>query len=89
VLLDLDAIVLANLIPGVMMMRAYAFTGRNKKILIGLSFGYIILIAVNLGVFITEDDLPSASFYKLIGHTGCYPAYDGMTVANLGVSFHH
>lgn len=65
-----------QIIPhAVMMMRAYAFTGRNRKILIGLSLLYIALIAVNLRVFITENTLPSEGFYDILGPMGCFPNY--------------
>jgi len=63
----------------VMVMRAYGFTGRDRKALIGLSLGYLILVTVNLGVFITENTLPEEFFYQEMGPTGCFPNY-GTTV---------
>ena len=67
-------------------MRAYAFTGRNRKTLVGLSLAYIGLIAVNLWTFTVARNLPSESFYQMIGPTGCYPAYSGVIIYFLGVS---
>ena len=74
----------------VMAMRAYGFSGRDRKVLIGLSLGYLTLVAVNLGVFTTETTLPGKFFYDQIGPTGCFPNYGTAVMAiRLGVSSHH
>ena len=73
----------------VMVMRAYGFTGRDKKILVGLSLGYLTLVGVNLGVFITTVTLPGELFYELMGPTGCFPNYGTTVMADrLAVSSH-
>jgi hypothetical protein len=82
-----DEYIFADLVLAVMAMRAYAFTGRTRTTLIGLSFCYIVLIAVNLRVFITQNILPQKFFYEQVGPTGCFPNYGipEMTV-HMGVS---
>jgi len=65
----------------VMLMRAYAFTGRNKMTLICLLTVYISLIAINTWAFSSQNILPGALFYQLIGPTGCFPNYGVKTMA--------
>ncbi|KAF8238197.1 hypothetical protein L208DRAFT_1388220 [Tricholoma matsutake] len=68
----------------VMMTRTYAFAGRNKKILIGLSLGFVSLTGLDLWVFSSENDLPPESFYEMSGLTGCFPTYGtGLTGARI------
>jgi hypothetical protein len=77
-----------------MIMRAYAFSGRSRKILIFLSLAFLGLIAVDLWVFSAQPQLPPESFYERPGLMGCLPSYDyhegsGLMVTRIIVSYHH
>jgi hypothetical protein len=60
---------------GVMLMRAYAFTGRNIRVLVLLLVFYAALIGIDVWFFcfnvVTLPDLA----YELLGGTGCFPDY--------------
>jgi hypothetical protein len=72
---------------GVMMMRAYAFTSRNRRVLIILGTCYIILIGVNIWVFCIKIDIP-AELYVVLGDSGCFANYgpNGTIAMRIGVS---
>ena len=68
-------------------MRAYAFSGRNRWVLIPLATCYLGLLAVNVWVFCIRIEAIPASFYILIGGTGCFPNYGDQVMAEkIGVS---
>ncbi|KAJ7132284.1 hypothetical protein C8R44DRAFT_871260 [Mycena epipterygia] len=61
--------------PAVMLMRAYAFTGRNARILILLLAFYTGLVAISIWFFcINVVSLPDIA-YEALGGTGCFPDY--------------
>lgn len=73
--------------PAVMAMRAYAFSGRDRRVLIPLATCYLGLLAVNIWVFCIHIEAIPESFYILIGGTGCFPNYgDQIMVEKIGVS---
>ncbi|EDR01637.1 uncharacterized protein LACBIDRAFT_310756 [Laccaria bicolor S238N-H82] len=61
--------------PAVMVMRAYAFSGRNRWVLIPLATCYSGLLAVDIWAFCIDIKPIPPSFYTLIGRTGCFPNY--------------
>ncbi|KAJ7156886.1 hypothetical protein C8R43DRAFT_407421 [Mycena crocata] len=64
--------------PGVMLMRAYAFTGRNAKILVLLLAFYLALVAIDIWFFcIDVVPLPDIT-YEVLGGTGCFPDYTAL-----------
>lgn len=65
----------------VMVMRAYAFSGRNRRVLIPLATCYSGLLAVNIWVFCIRIEAIPSSFYTLIGGTGCFPDYGDQVMA--------
>lgn len=70
-----------------MVMRAYAFSGRNRWVLIPLATCYLGLLAVNVWVFCIRIEAIPPSFYILIGGTGCFPNYGDQVMAEkIGVS---
>ncbi|KAF9465540.1 hypothetical protein BDZ94DRAFT_323046 [Collybia nuda] len=72
---------------GVMLMRAYAFSGRNKKVLLLLCICYAGLIGVDIWVFCTHIAVPPTIFYLALGKTGCFPDYgDGFMALRIGYS---
>ncbi|KAF8887359.1 hypothetical protein BD779DRAFT_516624 [Infundibulicybe gibba] len=71
----------------VMGMRAYAFSGRKRKVLVLLSTCYAILVGVDIWVFFTGIEPPPPLFYIVFGKSGCFPNYgDGFLGLRLGVS---
>ncbi|KAG6849472.1 hypothetical protein H0H93_008141 [Arthromyces matolae] len=59
----------------VMLMRAYAFTGRDKRVLILLLGCFSGLLAVDIWAFCTDiTTLPEIAFITM-GGTGCFPYY--------------
>jgi len=72
---------------GVMLMRAYAFSGRNKRVLLLLCLCYIGLIGVDIWVFCTQIAAPPPIFYLVVGRTGCFPDYgNGFMALRIGYS---
>jgi len=64
---------------GVMAMRAYAFTGRNKATLGILSVCFGALFAVEVWFFCVDvPPIPTAT-YEILGATGCFPNYPNAT----------
>lgn len=60
---------------GVMLMRAYAFTGRSKIALCILCPCFAGLVAIDIWFFcIAVPTLPPA-VYDILGYTGCFPDY--------------
>ena len=64
-----------------MVMRAYAFTGRNRRILVMLASCYTGLLSVDIWAFCTPVELPPAAFYTILDGTGCFPNYGGEFMA--------
>lgn len=70
-----------------MLMRAYAFSGRSKRVLLILCLCYAGLLGVDVWVFCTHIAAPSPIFYVVVGKTGCFPDYgDGFMALRIGVS---
>jgi hypothetical protein len=65
----------------VMLMRAYAFSGRNKKVLFLLVSCYICLVAVDIWAFCWKIEMPPLILYSVLGGTGCFPNYYGEVMA--------
>ena len=74
-----------------MLMRAYGFAGRSKRILALLGTFYVVLLGIDIWAFCTPVELPPQAFYTLFdiyfGGTGCYPNYGSDVMAiRIGVS---
>ncbi|KAF8159354.1 hypothetical protein B0H34DRAFT_400298 [Crassisporium funariophilum] len=65
----------------VMVMRAYAFTGRNTAVLVLLGLCYVCLLGLDLWVFCAEIDVPPTLFYVLLQGSGCFPNYGEAVIA--------
>ncbi|GLB41573.1 hypothetical protein LshimejAT787_1001730 [Lyophyllum shimeji] len=59
----------------VMLMRAYAFCGRNKHVLALLLTCYAGLVAVVIWSFCTHIMILPRIVFSFLGNTGCYPYY--------------
>ncbi|KAF8075208.1 hypothetical protein FPV67DRAFT_1777900 [Lyophyllum atratum] len=59
----------------VMLMRAYAFCGRDKRILALLLVCYGGLAAVDIWSFFTHITILPEFVFIIVGNTGCYPYY--------------
>ncbi|KAF6751684.1 hypothetical protein DFP72DRAFT_906837 [Ephemerocybe angulata] len=71
----------------VMLMRAYAFCGRDWRVLLPLGLCYGALLGINVWAFATHVYMPPPIFYALIEHTGCYPNYGtGVMAIRIGLS---
>ncbi|KAL1740701.1 hypothetical protein HDZ31DRAFT_15604, partial [Schizophyllum fasciatum] len=66
----------------IMAMRAYAFTGRNKRIAIVLASCYVALVCIVIWTFTIHIILPARELYVLLGGTGCFPNYGERTIAS-------
>ncbi|KIM39674.1 hypothetical protein M413DRAFT_194912 [Hebeloma cylindrosporum] len=58
-----------------MSMRAYAFSGRTKKVRILLASSYTCLLVVDIWAFCRKIEIPSPILYSILGGTGCFPNY--------------
>ncbi|KAF9530335.1 hypothetical protein CPB83DRAFT_850726 [Crepidotus variabilis] len=69
----------------VMLMRAFAFSGRNPYVLMVLGSCYLLLVGMGIWTFCTQVAvLPPQLFWALNG-TGCFPNYgDGWMALRLG-----
>ena len=65
----------------VMLMRAYAFSGRNKKVMVLLASCYAGLILVDIWAFCKKVDMPPSILYSVLGGTGCFPNYGEESMA--------
>jgi hypothetical protein len=65
----------------VMVMRAYALSGRDRRILFLLASCYTGLLAVDIWAFCAAVDIPPPIFYTVLGGTGCFPNYGGENMA--------
>ncbi len=63
--------------PAVMFMRAYAFSGRNRKVLVVLSSAYICLIGGDIYLFFVNVPVPHRGEFgsALPQSGGCFPDY--------------
>ncbi|KAG6902343.1 hypothetical protein C0995_001140 [Termitomyces sp. Mi166 len=59
----------------VMLMRAYAFSGRDKRILALLLMCYAGLVVVDIWTFCTHISTIPEIVFVVLGGTGCYPYY--------------
>lgn len=64
-----------------MLMRAYAFTGRDRRVLMLLGFCYLLLLGVNLWAFATHLYLIPPEYYLFLGSLGCFPNYGAPKMA--------
>ncbi len=74
-----------------MLMRAYGFAGRNKRVLALLGSFYVGLLGIDIWAFCTLVEIPPPAFYFLFdfffGGTGCFPNYgSNVMAARIGVS---
>ncbi|KAJ6605826.1 hypothetical protein B0H10DRAFT_2076003 [Mycena sp. CBHHK59/15] len=60
---------------GVMLMRAYAFAGRDIRALVVLCVCYVALAATDVWLFCIEVAQVPDEAYDLLGGTGCFPDY--------------
>ncbi|KIM39675.1 hypothetical protein M413DRAFT_415733 [Hebeloma cylindrosporum] len=65
----------------VMLMRAYAFSGRNRNVLALLASCYTCLVLVDLWAFCRKVDMPPPILYAILGDTGCFPNYGEVYMA--------
>jgi hypothetical protein len=73
-----------------MMMRAWAFTGRDWRILIILGLSYSALLGIDVWAFCTHIYMPPRAFYDVLGPNGCFPNYGTGLMANrIGVRPHY
>ncbi|KAF8129669.1 hypothetical protein K438DRAFT_749386 [Mycena galopus ATCC 62051] len=61
--------------PGVMLMRAHAFAGRNIRILAFLLVFYAALVGIDIWFFCFNVVVLPDIIYEVLGGTGCYPDY--------------
>ena len=72
----------------VMLMRAYAFSGRKTHIAVTLGVCYASLLAIDVWAFASRVYMPPAIFYVVMGPSGCFPNYGYTPMAmRLGVSW--
>ncbi|TFK66849.1 hypothetical protein BDN72DRAFT_843712 [Pluteus cervinus] len=72
--------------PGVMLLRAYAFTGRSQPVLLLFLTCYTTLIAVAVWAFWAQTPPLPPEWYDDIGGTGCFPDYRrGVMALRFGV----
>ena len=65
----------------VMLMRAYAFSERKRKVLVLLVSCYTSLVLVDIWAFCWKVDMPPTILYAILGGTGCFPNYEGKVMA--------
>ncbi|RXW22364.1 hypothetical protein EST38_g3493 [Candolleomyces aberdarensis] len=71
----------------VMMMRAWAFTGRDWRMFIVLGLSYSVLLGIDIWAFCTHIYMPPRAFYDILGPTGCFPNYgSGLMAIRIGIS---
>ncbi|KAJ2913343.1 hypothetical protein MD484_g7069, partial [Candolleomyces efflorescens] len=71
----------------VMMMRAWAFTGRDWRTLIILGLCYSTLLGIDIWAFCIHIYMPPRVFYDILGPNGCFPNYGTGLMANrIGIS---
>ncbi|KAF5361776.1 hypothetical protein D9756_002168 [Leucocoprinus leucothites] len=69
---------------GVMLMRAYAFTSRNPRVLLLLCSSYAVVVGVNIWAFCVSIEIP-VKLYLVLGQTGCFSNYgDGVMGVRIG-----
>ncbi|KAJ7777372.1 hypothetical protein B0H16DRAFT_955814 [Mycena metata] len=79
------------LAPGVMLMRAYAFTGRSVRVLVFLLSFYTALVGIAVWFFCFSIVPLSSITFEDLGGTGCFPDYTrhggtGRLVLTIGAS---
>ena len=65
----------------VMLTRAHAFSGRNKKVLALLASCYLCLFLVDIWAFCRKVIMPPQILYTILGGTGCFPNYGEESMA--------
>ncbi|KAJ7801101.1 hypothetical protein B0H14DRAFT_2386680, partial [Mycena olivaceomarginata] len=70
-----DAAIVCASPAGVMLMRAYAFAGRNIRVLVLLLVFYAALIGIDVWFFCFNVVLMPDKAYELPGGAGCFPNY--------------
>lgn len=67
-------------------MRAYAFTGRDWRVLVALGICYCALLGIDIWAFCSHVNMPPPLFYTSMGPTGCFPNYgSGVMAIRIGV----
>lgn len=75
-----------------MLMRAFAFTGRKRRILAVLMCCYTLLVGIDIWVFCTAIEILPVELYQVMAllgtkGTGCFPNYGaGFMALRIGVS---
>jgi len=70
-----------------MLMRAFAFCGRDRRILALLGSCYTCLVLIDIWVFCTKVDVLPQQLYVILDGTGCFPNYGaGFMALRIGVS---
>ncbi|KAF8202414.1 hypothetical protein BJ912DRAFT_944750 [Pholiota molesta] len=59
----------------VMLMRAFGFAGRSRRVLAVLGLFYSALVGIDLWVFCTKLENIPPELFLLLGGTGCFPNY--------------
>ncbi|KAF9563574.1 hypothetical protein CPC08DRAFT_705888 [Agrocybe pediades] len=71
----------------VMLMRAFAFCGRDKRVLVLLGSCYTCLLVLDIWVFCTKVDVLPKELYVVINGVGCFPNYGaGFMALRIGYS---
>ncbi|KAF8887366.1 hypothetical protein BD779DRAFT_1672813 [Infundibulicybe gibba] len=70
----------------VMLMRAYAFSGRKRKTLIFLLPCYGALIAIYIWALCFDVKPPPVLFYFVFGQSGCFPYSEDKIALRLGIA---
>ncbi|KAJ3563042.1 hypothetical protein NP233_g9199 [Leucocoprinus birnbaumii] len=70
---------------GVMLMRAYAFSSRNPRVLALLCTSYAVVIGINIWAFCVNVEVPVA-LYVVLGRSGCFGNY-GQGIMGIRIGF--
>lgn len=70
-----------------MLFRAWAFTGRSRRVFWILAFFFTALVAVDMWTFLSHIPLASAEARAKLGKTACYVDYEAaIMVTRMSVS---
>jgi len=71
----------------VMVMRAFAFAGRDVRVLILLGLCYLVVVGLNIYIFCINAAFLPRELYYILPRTGCFPNLGNEAFAiRLGVS---
>ena len=70
-----------------MVMRAFAFAGRDLRVLILLGLCYLVVVGLNIYIFCINAVFLPRELYYILPRTGCFPDFgdEGFAI-RLGVS---